>query len=342
MKKLLLIAVGMFFFLSSYAVVRPRDTVFLYNGQMVIGEMRGIEAGMLRIEDMDLGVVKIKLYKIKRLHTPQVCRVTTISRAEYYGSISPAETNGHVYVISPEGVATMLTIEEINDLMPIEKTFWQRLTGNVSLGFTFTKSTGIGQLSSNGTVSYVTKILENQLTFSSIYSLDSSRLSRDNEDLELFTLYNITPTWFGSVSFRYQRNLELSIARRYQEMLGGGNKLIVAKRCQLLALSGVSFNEEKSTNGTISPLQLEIPVSFRFNLYLFSHPNLQITTSQTTYFGVTEKGRVRYSGTTNLYYELFKDFKLNAGTYINYDSKPPSESENTIDYGLTLGLSYRF
>lgn len=343
--KFLLLVLGLGFVLSSHAArVNPRDTIFLYNGQMVLGEILSVEGGIMRIEDVDLGVLNIKLYKIKKMHTPLVCRISTISKAEYYGSIRPAERNGYVYVITQDAPPAMMAIEEINDLIPIEKQFWKRLNGNVTLGFTYTKSSGIGQLNIASSVSYATKYLENKLSFSSISSIDSSRFSRDNEDMELFTLYNLTPTWFASGSFRYQRNLELSIARRFQEMIGGGNKLIVAKRCQLLALSGFSFNQEKSTAGELSNLQLEIPFSFRFSLYIFSKPNLQIESSQSTYIGVTEKGRVRYSGSTNIYYELFKDFKLNTGSYINYDNKPPSDgsADNNFDYGLTFGITYRF
>ena len=343
--KFLLLVFGVCFALSSQAArVNPRDTIFLYNGQMILGEVLSVEAGILRIEDVDLGVLSIKLYKIKKMHTPLVCRITTISKAEYYGSIRPAERNGYVYILQQNAPAVMIAIEEINDLMPIEKQFWKRLNGNITLGFTYTKSSGIGQLNIASSVSYATKHLENKISFSSISSLDSSEFSRDNEDLELFTLYNITPTWFASGSFRYQRNLELSIARRLQEMIGGGNKLIVAKKCQLLALSGLSFNKEKSTSGEVSNVQLEIPFSFRFSLYIFSKPNLQIESSQTGYVGVTEKGRFRYSGSTNLYYELFKDFKLNTGSYINYDNKPPSDgsADNNFDYGLTFGITYRF
>jgi hypothetical protein len=343
--KFLLLVTGLCFVLSGQAArINPRDTVFLYKGQMILGEILGIEGGIMRIEDVDLGVVNIKLYKIKRIHTPLVCRITTISRAEYYGSIKPADRNGYMYILTQDAAPMMVAIEEINDLIPIEKQFWRRLTGNVTLGFTYTKSSGIGQLNVASSVGYATKTLENKLSFNSISSIDSSKFSRDNEDLELFSLYNIASAWFASASLRYQRNLELSVARRYQEILGGGNKLIVAKRCQLLALSGISFSQEKSTSGEESGMQLELPVSLRFSLYIFSNPNLQITTSQATYIGLTQKGRLRYSGNTSIYYDLFKDFKLNAGSYINYDNKPPSDGvgTNNFDYGLTFGITYRF
>mgnify|MGYP003694470137 CR=1 FL=1 len=45
--------------------------------------------------------------------------------------------------------------------------------------------------------------------------------------------YSTGPAWFAAASFNYQRNIELSIARRYQEWIGGGNKVFVRQKLDL-------------------------------------------------------------------------------------------------------------
>jgi hypothetical protein len=166
-------------------------------------------------------------------------------------------------------------------MVALEHNFFDKLKGSVGAGFSYAKSRGIGQLNFNANLAYTARRFENELNASAISSIDSSKFSRDNENLELLSLYNITPTWFGAVLLNYQRNLELSLARRYQEMIGGGKKLLVRKNLQLSLITGVAFNQEKNTSGEESKLLIEIPVSLRFNLYQFSHPNIQISTSQT-------------------------------------------------------------
>ena len=104
-------------------------------------------------------------------------------------------------------------------------------------------------------------------------------------------------------------------------------------------MSGIAFNQEKNTSGDESKLLIEVPVSLRFNLYQFSHPNIQITTSQTGYISLSQLGRIRFSGTSSFRVELVDDFYFNVNPYTNYDSKPPVEG-NKFDFGVTFGLSY--
>lgn len=322
-----------------FAETSRRDTVRLYNGQILIGEIRQVEGGILTIKDADLSEIKVKLYKIKSMQSPQEFRITTVHKEQYYGYIKPA-ANGRINIMrSNDSLPVNLGIEEINLMVALENTFLQKLKGSLGLGFSYTKSSDIGQLNFNANLAYAGRSFEHELNASAIGSIDSSKFSRDNENLELLSLYNITPTWFGSVLLTYQRNLELSIARRYQEMIGGGKKLWVRKNLQLSLMSGIAFNQEKNTSGDESKLLIEIPVSLRFNLYQFSHPNIQITTSQTGYISMSQLGRIRFSGTSSFRVELLDDFYFNVNPYTNYDSKPPVEG-NKFDFGVTFGLSY--
>ena len=125
-------------------------------------------------------------------------------------------------------------------------------------------------------------------------------------------------------------------------MAGAGNKLFVRDTWQLLVISGLSFAQELSTEGVSSGDLLEIPVMFRFNFYKFHHPNIQITTSQTAYFSLTEKGRVRYDGSTDFSWELIRYFYLKIDPYTSFDSKPPSGGTHTFDFGIAMSISYKF
>jgi hypothetical protein len=342
MKILLMFCFAMGSCIGSYAITSKRDTVYLYNGQVLIGEIRGLNGGSLSIDDADLKVIQIKLNKIKSVQSGGQFRIVTISKQEYYGMIKASPKEGYVRIDLRDGSPFVeIPIDNINMMLSIENSFFKSLNGNISLGFSYTKSSGIGQLNLNSNISYVKKLFESALSVSAIGSLDSSKFSRDNENVDLFSIYNITTSWFVAASLGYQRNLELSLARRYQQMIGGGNKLLVGKHYQVLGLTGLAFNEEKSTSGELSGLLMEIPVSFRFNLYSFSHPNIQISVSQSTYFSLSQKGRIRLAGTSNIYYELVRNFYLNVGPYSNFDNQPPNASGNTFDIGVTFGISYK-
>jgi hypothetical protein len=326
---------------AAMANIKGTDSIFLYNGQVLIGQIQGAQTGVITIDDIDLKLTNVKLYKIRRLSSPHRFRIETTGRNIYYGSLEAAEQNGHINIIMEDSSRLLLALVNINLLIPLERDFFKRLDGNLSAGFSYTKSSNIGQVNFNGTATYATRLFENQLSASELGSIDSGKFSRDNENVELFSNYNITPSWFAAGLLNYQRNLELSISRRYQEMIGGGNKLVVQKSWQLLAITGIAFNQEKSTSGELSGLLLEIPVMLRFNLYKFTHPNIQITSSQTAYISLGQQGRIRYSGSTTFAWELVRYFYLDINPYTNFDSKPPGTS-STFDFGISISISYRF
>lgn len=323
-------------------VGQQKDSVFLYNGQVLIGDVQNASLGALSIDDLDLKVTSIKLYKIKRLRSREVFKIETVDKSKYYGTLDATEKEGWVVIRSDTIAVMKFPIITITQLTPLDKDFFRSLDGNISAGFSYAKSSGIGQVNLSANISWATRLLQYQLSGSEIGSIDSSKFSRDNETLQFFAGYDLNKTWFLAGDIQYQRNLELSIARRYLELLGAGNKVVVKDTWQLFAISGISVTQEKSTAGDASSLLWEVPLMFRFNFYRFHHPNIQITASQTAYFSLSEKGRIRYDGNTNFSWELIRYFYLTLNPYSSFDSKPPTGGGHTFDFGIAVSLTYKF
>lgn len=319
-----------------------KDSIYLYNGQILIGEIQSSSLGAISIDDIDLKIQNVKLYKIKKLRIYQVYKIETLDKRLFNGSLDVSDKDGWI-VIHPEGGPEFSTpIVNIHALIPLNKEFFKRLDGNLSAGFSYSKSSNIGQVNLSTTVSFATRLFDYQLQGSEIGSIDSSKFSRDNESLQLFVGYDLTSVWFLAGALQYQRNLELSIDRRWLGMLGAGNKLVIRDTWQLLAVTGLSASQEKSTSDVSSGLLLEVPLMFRFNFYKFHHPNIQITSSQTAYISLSQSGRIRYDGSTNFSWELIRYFYLTIDPYTSFDSKPPSENGSKFDFGTAISLSYKF
>lgn len=318
------------------------DTVYLYNGQVLIGEVQGGSLGTLYIDDIDMKVVKVKFYKIRKMNISETFKFTTIGKQTFYGVLTATQRPGWGVVYDETGLAIPLALVDILDLIPLNKEFFKRLVGNLSAGFSYAKSSEIGQLNLSTAVGFATRRWEFQLQASEIASIDSGKFSRDNESIQLFGAYTVSKNWFLSSALQYQRNLELSIARRYLELFGAGNKLVVRDSWQLYAITGISVTQEKSTEGIVNPTALEIPLMFRFNFYKFQHPDIQITTSWTGYFSLTEQGRFRYDGTTSFSWQLIRYFYLTINPYSSFDTKPPSGTGAKFDFGVAMSITYKF
>ena len=321
---------------------QAKDSIFLYNGQVLVGKVLAASLGIIIIDDVDFRNTNVKMYKIKRLTTQQRFRIETDDKHIYYGGLKASPDPGRVIIIPDDGSDTLyIDITAINVILPQDKRLFTGLDGKISAGFSYTKSSDVGQVNLSATVYNSLRKLEYRLSASENASIDSSEFSRDREDISLNVGYNIGGTWSAVVGASYQRNLELSIARRYQEILGAGNKLIVRRHIQLFAVSGITFNQEKSTEGESSGLLLEIPLVTRFDFFKFKDPNMQISATNSAYFSVTQKGRIRLEGNYNFAWQIITDFNLNINPYFNFDNQPPS-SGSDFDYGLVISLSYRF
>ena len=324
--------------LETYAQL---DTVVLFRGQVFIGNIKGARLGVLTIDDNSVRIVNMKMYRIRRISATQRFKIETNSKIIYYGVLKQGKEDGWVSILLDDSSLVNMNILDINTVTALEEGFWSRLNGNLGAGFTYTKTNDFGQFNINSAIYYIGEVAEYQLSVSAIASLDSGKFSRDRENADFFTALILNPTWFAAIGFEYERNLELSIARRFQELIGGGNKLLVRKNMKLLAISGITFNQEKSTSGTTNNFLLEIPFIVRYNYFQYQKPNLQVSVIQSVFYSLTQKNRVRYGGDLNFSWELVKDFYWTINPYFNYDSKPPEGPTNS-DFGVAIGLTYKF
>lgn len=320
---------------------QQKDSLLLYNGQVLIGEIQNAQLGEITIDDVDLKLLTVKLYKIKELKTSRRFKIETDDKVIYFGQLQPAARPGWIHIVPDGAAAIAIDITRLHLVVPLGKSFLSKLNGTLSAGFSYTKSSSVGQINLSSVTTYAARKFEYQLTVSANMSIDSSQFSRDREEAGLLAGYYVTPTWSVTASTTYQRNLELSLSRRYQQMVGAGNKLFIRKNWQLLAITGLTFNQERSTAGESSGLLLEIPVLLRYNFFQFHHPNIQISATPSGYFSLSQKGRIRYEGNVNFSWQLIRYFYLTLNPYANFDSQPPAGGSD-FDYGVVLSISYKF
>ncbi len=328
--------------LSAKADDLQKDTLYLRNGEMLIGDIKELRIGMLTFDSKDVGLVSLKISKIKTINSYiDTLRIETSDKEVYYGALKPSEKAGWVYIVT-DLHRYPVEIRDINSLQSFQDQFWGNLSGNVSSGFSYSRSSGIGQLNVSFSVAYTAKRYELSISGSGIASIDTAAFSRDREDFDISFLYNVKSMWYALASLDYQRNLQLSISRRFQQSAAAGYKVVVSQHFQVMGLAGLSVSQERSTTGVDENFLCEIPSGFSLDYYKFSHPNMQISSKHVFYTGLTQWGRIRYDSNTTLAWELFKDFSFSLNLYLNYDNRPPDSSTGQTDYGMVIGLTYKF
>ena len=318
-----------------------KDTIFFTNGTMVIGEIKKIRLGVMTFDPDDANDITVQLRKLKSIRAVStVFRIETTEHRVYFGQLVPHSIDHFVRLIGSD--TTIFHMESITDLYPYRKTFAQRFSGSVGLGFSYTRSSDFGQLNFNGKVNYLSSKDEISFSTSGIYSITDTSFSRDREDLTVIYNHYFSPKWFSTSFFSYQKNLELGLDRRYQEGLGIGNKFLTSRRVYSWVASGIVLNQEKNTENVSSGTLAEIFGQFQFNFFRFTKPEINFVLKETFYYSLSQSGRFRNDGETKLTWEIIKDLDLNFTFYNNYDSKPPIADSRTFDFGVVFGLSYSF
>src|SRR6476620_2955720 len=79
---------------------QARDTLYLFNGQTLIGNVKGANLGVVTFDEMDLKYIKIRMYKIKRINTARPFKIETLDKHFYYGYLKPSRFDNWVKIVS--------------------------------------------------------------------------------------------------------------------------------------------------------------------------------------------------------------------------------------------------
>ncbi|HEY6503712.1 MAG TPA: DUF481 domain-containing protein [Chitinophagaceae bacterium] len=339
MKKVTL-GIALFFCVLAHSQVK--DTLFFLNGTIVIGKLKSIKLGIVTFDPDDANDITVQTRKLKTIAgRRKIFRIETVDHRLFFGTIMSHPLPKTVYInTGPYNIT--LNVEDISVLYAFDNTVAERFSGSVGLGYTYTKSSGFGRLNFDTKIRYASKREELSLAASGIYTIYDSLFSRDKEEVNFKYNYYFIRKWFATVFLVYQRNLELGLERRFQEGLGVGNKFITSKHVYAWTRWGGAINQERSTEGVNSGVLAELYGQFEINFFRFEKPKINFRMEQTFYYSLSQSGRFRSDGTMSVTWEIFKDFKLSFEPYNSFDSKPPVEGGDKVDYGVVFAINYIF
>jgi hypothetical protein len=324
---------------ESYSQVK--DTLFFFNQAILIGELQKVKLGRIEFDGDGVGDVRIKYDKIKTMKASMHSyRIETTDKKLLYGIIESSDKPGSIIVHSANGNSE-IRLATITSLSFYGKNMGTRLSGEVGAGFSYTKSSDIGRLNINEKLKYINRKLEMQLDGNMIITTDSNSTYRERENLQFSCNYLINNSWYAGTLLSYQRNKELGLLSRWQQGAGIGYKFLQRQHSIGKSITGIVVNEEHSINDNHNTL-LEWVLQGDYNFFSFSKPDITLSATQTVFFSLSQKGRIRYDGDIRINWEFIKDFSFSLSFYHNYDRKSPATQSAKVDYGFVAGLNYEF
>jgi hypothetical protein len=314
------------------------DLVYLNNGDRITGEIKLLDRGILQLGTNDIGTIKIEWEDVDSLISSYQFRVEDREGAKYFGSLALARAGRLRVQDAPEGILQ----PDVVGIVPLEASFWQQLDGSISLGFSYTKSSGFAQLTSDINVRRRTPTRLLELDMSSIATAEENEETQRREDLTVSYSRLFEGPVFAVASGAAQSNDELGLDLRVLFGAGLGLALVKTNSQDLVSTLGLSVNREWSGTDSDEDYHLEGFLSAEHSVFRYDYPKTDITTEATLYPSLTSWGRVRAEVDISASREIVSDFMFVLSFYESYDNEPPDEGATKNDYGVVTSVGWSF
>jgi len=327
------------FLMPLLSVAGPKtDTVYLFNGDRITGEIKRFEYGILFLKTDGLGTLKIEFDRIRTFYSKEEFTVQLSNGLRFFGSIDTSGTPGYVN-LKVESFIIPEPISDIVEFYPVRRAFWKRLDGSVDLGYSYTKASTVSQLNFSGDVNYRVKKAFTQLKGDLIFTDQQDRERIRKQDY-VYT-YNrfFRKTVFASVFIGGQQNTELGNNMRLYGGLAIGNDFVHNNLHVLNGSIGALFSTEVSQDdSTIN--SVEGVMHWNYRIFKFNDPDIDLTSYFNVYPSLTSLGRVRMEFQMKAMIEIFNDFFFGLTFWDNYDSEPIDPTATKNDWGINTSIGY--
>ncbi len=321
------------------ALMGQHDTLWVKNGNVLYGEIKGLSSGVLTMEtpysDDDF---TIDYDEVVKLRIERQCLVLATGGFRITGYLK-SENPGQVTITTTQGEQDVYSLKYITGIQQIKSSFFSRFYGNVDIGFNVTKANNQRQLNIGGGLHYK--------GFKWISDLDISSLVSNRDDVEETQRTNInlgvtrllSDKWFIRATGSFLSNTEQNLEGRYSVRAGAGRFLASTSKLLFAVLGGLNYNNENYQDETLNKQSTELYVSS--SLDMFNFKDFSLNTRVDLYPSLSERGRLRVDYVLNTKYDLPYDFYIKGEFQFNYDNQVV-EGGSEFDYILNTGFGWSF
>ena len=314
------------------AHTQQTDKVYLKNGDVITGEMKSMKLAKLSFDMNGPGIIYIKWEQIINLTSNRIFQVSL--------------QNGQVLVSKLDSVFFKqydIILDDIVEIVPIRNKFLKRLSGDINLGFNYTKSSEILQFNFGSSITYRVPKIESNFKLSAVLSKSSGdTITSKNQDAGASVLKTLNRRRYTMGTLGWERNTQLALQNRY--LLGGvyGKMIISDNSERFLTGGGLSYNREQFIDSSEFHGNLEALIAIEYKKFRYSFPKINIDAQYKFYTGLSDWGRIRMSLSLTTSIEIFKDFNAGFTFYDNYDSRPSLGAASKNDFGINFTITYVF
>lgn len=335
-------------FMATPAFAREKsDVIWMNNGDRITGEIKQLEHGKLRLGTDSFGEIRIEWDDISRLESDFAFQFERTDGTRVTGIISKTPEQQTITLTNQEETVAFAH-ENVVRIAQIENTFWERLQGSLSFGYSYTKASNVAQGNLGFRATHRTEIRSFSLDGSTIITSDQENEGTQRSNLDFSMTRFRANRWFNSYLLGLESNDELGLDLRTSVGAGFGRYLIQTNVAELALLGGLVGTSESLQADEVSPASpssqesLEGLLGLEYSRYVYDHPAVDLSARLKAFPSITDTGRTRAQLDLSLRWEVITDLFWDLSYYNSYDSDPPSASQSTSDYGIVTSIGYSF
>jgi len=330
------------FLIQKNGITQRTDTIIHINGDVLTGELKKLSYGVATWKMDGMGTIDMEEVKIRSIRSDKMFEIKMKNGFIYFGSLDTSNVDRQVYILASDG-RNLVHIDDIVEIYPLRKNFWMRTTGNFSLGANFSKGSNVGTVTFSGNLDY-----KKRKTFFSLYWDDNNTfqgdtLSSTKADVHLAWQRSIKNMWTAEISIGASQNTELGSKLKLDLNLIGIKDFTYNNWNRLYAGAGLTVTRETPYDESGETEDLTGLFQVVWKVFKFTHPKVWVDANM-SYLPYITGGR-RYRTVLNLSPKVSlinNDFKIGLRFYHTHDSRPPTETSSSNDYGINLEVTYSF
>jgi hypothetical protein len=323
--------------LFSTSVFSQVDSLVLNNGNIIVGELKSMDRGVLMVEtgysDSDF---KIEWEGVSEIYATTTFMITLSNGIRYHGTLA-SDTSGLIIIDDRDLGGVEVQPEEVVFLRSVDEGFISRLYASIDLGFSVTKANNLRQVSMRSKIGYLSERWQADASYNNLYSTQDETDPIRRIDGGLAYRYYLPKDWYLPIDLTFLSNSEQLIALRMNAKVGLGKYMIHTNNSYWGFAAGASYVNENFSSDAPDKNSLEGYFGSELNLYDIG--DLSLLTKAVAYPSFTESGRWRADFVFDTKYDLPYDFYIKIGFTINYDSQPV-EGATDADYVLSTGIGW--
>lgn len=339
-KKTLLVIILLLFGLSVNA--QKTDTLIHINGNIMTGELKKLQYGVLTWKMDGMGTIEVEIPKINTLKSAKRFDVRLQDGSRYYCSFGAGEESHTLYILLTTE-QKKVQVDDIAQIFPLKKNFWLRTSGDIGFGGNYSKGSNLLTISLSSNLNHRRESTNIEFAWNTYYTFQGDSLSSTKSDARLtWERLRRSKLSYGA-NLGMGQNSELGTKVRLDFTLVGIYDILYNSWTRLSGFMGASI-EREIPYGDAEPVEnLTGLVALGWKVYKLTSPKVWVEAEARyiPYFTSNNRYRLNFNLKPKVGM-LGNNLKVGFNTYYLYDSRPTSEEAHKEDWGASLEFSYSF